>query len=164
MVLWVNQAQGAVFTRGLSCGPWWPRPQSPKGTARLHTRITGIAGGGRRLSAKSSAGPSTGALSCGLSLGLASPGTAAGFHKGTCQEQVFQETQPETSRLLATETRKSGCVTSPTTGQTQVSEPAQVQGEWTTQRREYWEARLIRRSSLKASSTYPHPTVNYRLF
>lgn len=150
---------------GLSCGTWWLRPRSWKGSAGLHTRITDLASGGRRLSAKRSAGAVNQSPFMWAVPGvLAAPGTAAGFHKGTCQEQVLQETRAETSRLLATETWKSRCITSPTTGQTQVSEPAQVQGQGTARRHEYWEAWLIWRSSLKTSSTYPHPTVNYRLF
>lgn len=75
---------------------------------------------------------------------LASPSVAAGFREGACQEQVFQKTQAETTRLLVTEPGKPRCI--PSTASyygKQVTEAAQVQGEQTTQRHEYWEAWLI---------------------
>lgn len=95
------------FSLGVSqgYGKWWLGLQPYKRSVRLHIPITHIA-----------SSCSAGAVNQSTSMwalpgGLASPSTTAGFQKGACQEQVFQEARAENARLLVTEIWKSCCIT-----------------------------------------------------
>lgn len=148
---WSSHGVSDVDTR-----TWQLRLQSPKAqpgwTSLLHIWLVVD-----QLSAESSAGAvQPEHFHVGAPWGLALPSMAAGFREGASQEQVFPKTQAETTGLLVTEPGKSRCITSTISYcRKQVTEPAQVQGAGTTQRRH---------QAICEDQLHHHPMVNSGLF